>query len=75
MNRRRRADQRVILGTIVRKYREDRGLSQAELANLIGSIQAYISRLERGLENPGLRTMELLAEALGRKFDIAKAWN
>ena len=53
-------DQRVVFGIIVRNARRARGLSQAQLAERIGSIQAYISRLERGLENPGLLTMDQL---------------
>ena len=67
-------DQRVVFGIIVRNARRARGLSQAQLAERIGSVQAYVSRLERGLENPGLLTMDQLARALGRSFDVAKAW-
>ena len=67
-------DPRVVFGIIVRKDREARGLSQAQLAERIGTIQAYISRLERGLENPGLLTMDQLARALGRSLDVTKAW-
>ena len=67
-------DQRVVFGIIVRNARRTRGLSQAQLAERIGSIQAYVSRLERGLENPGLLTMDQLARALGRSFDVTKAW-
>lgn len=59
-------DIRAAFGAKLRTAREAAGLSQMELAERIGSIQAYISRLERGMENPGLVTIDMLAKAVGK---------
>lgn len=47
------------------KLRLNAGLSQAELARLIGTHQPAIARLEKGLTEPQLSTMQKLAEAFG----------
>ena len=52
------------LGQILRQLRQERGLSQEELALESGYHRTYISQLERGQKNPSLRTIFQLAEAL-----------
>lgn len=47
------------------KLRLNAGLSQVELAKLIGTQQPGIARLEKGLTEPVLSTIEKLAEAFG----------
>ena len=59
-------DRRVVFGAKLRAARLAAALSQTELAERIGSIQSYISRLERGLENPSLQMMAMLADAVGK---------
>lgn len=49
----------------VRTLREAAGLTQAELAERSGVSQTWISRLERGQENPTLATLRRLAAAFG----------
>lgn len=44
--------------------RRDRGLSQRELAELCGTTQSAIARLERGARPPRLDTLLLLADVL-----------
>ena len=57
-------------GEIMRKWREKRGLSQCELAELSGIHQVTISALEIGRNSGGnLDTIELLADALGLSID------
>ena len=57
-------------GEIMRKWREKRGLSQLELAELSGIHQVTISALEIGRNSGGnLDTIELLADALGLSID------
>ena len=54
----------------MRKWREKRGLSQLELAELSGIHQVTISALEKGRNSGGnLDTIELLADALGLSID------
>lgn len=57
-------------GETMRKWREKRGLSQLELAELSGISQVTISALEKGRNSGGnLDTIELLADALGLSID------
>lgn len=57
----------AILGKIIREARKSRGKSQDYLANLIGRDQTYISKLEKGKLEGGIKGDELLkiAEVLG----------
>jgi transcriptional regulator with XRE-family HTH domain len=48
----------------LRRLRVGRGLSQENLAVDAGIDRTYVSRLERGLENPTVGVLEQLAEAL-----------
>lgn len=48
----------------MRKLRVKRGISQENLAVDVGIDRTYISRLERGIENPTVAVLERLAAAL-----------
>jgi transcriptional regulator with XRE-family HTH domain len=51
--------------------REERKLTQAELARKARVSVSYISMLERGERTPPLETLEILAKALGmRPLDL-----
>jgi transcriptional regulator with XRE-family HTH domain len=50
--------------TVLRRVRQDRGLSQEALGFESGYHRTYISMLERGQMNPSLRTILSLAAAL-----------
>jgi ribosome-binding protein aMBF1 (putative translation factor) len=52
------------LGVKVRQLREERGLSQAELARRMGSTQSVIARLELGGVEPRFETIERVCRAL-----------
>ena len=57
-------------GEIMRMWREKRGRSQLELAELSGIHQVTISALEKGRNSGGnLDTIEILADALGLSID------
>lgn len=53
------------LGQNVRRQREVRGLSQEKLAEKASLDPTYISGIERGLRNPGIKNVARLAKALG----------
>jgi transcriptional regulator with XRE-family HTH domain len=53
------------LGQNVRRRRETRELTQEKLAERAGLDSTYISGIERGLRNPGIRNVAKLAKALG----------
>lgn len=57
----------------IRKLRVRRGLSQEALAVDAQVDRTYVSRVERGLENPTVAVLEKLANALGA--DIARLFD
>ncbi|MFD6825254.1 helix-turn-helix domain-containing protein [Streptomyces sp. NPDC060085] len=60
-------------GELVRHWRERRGMSQARLAELAGTGQAAISRIESGRGQPTLALLERIASALGCRLTLAFA--
>jgi len=50
--------------------RLEQNLTQNDLAQLIGTRQSNISRLENGNANPSLDFLEKIASALGKKIEI-----
>ncbi len=53
------------LGLNVRKAREAKDLTQEKLAEKAALDPTYISGIERGLRNPGIKNVVRLAKALG----------
>jgi DNA-binding XRE family transcriptional regulator len=52
------------IGLTIRDLRKERKLSQARFATSIGAARAGLSRIERGLAHPTLKTLEKVAAAL-----------
>lgn len=50
--------------------REEKALTQKQLAETTGITQADISRLENGTANPSLQTLKRLAAGLGMKLKL-----
>ena len=58
----------------LKALRQERMLSQRDLAKAIGSVQAVVSELERGKRRAQPRTVRKLAKALGvEPKEIVKA--
>ena len=55
----------------IMEARIEKGLTQQKLSELTGISQADISRLEGGNGNPSLRTIQRIAEALGKHVVIS----
>ena len=53
-----------LLGSRIAEIRKQQGLTQFELASLIGVAFETISRLERGVSIPSLKTLENIGNAL-----------
>lgn len=53
------------LGKRIRLLREEKGLRQVELADLIDMEKPNMNRLERGGTNPTLLTLRKISTALG----------
>lgn len=66
----RRTLSRLAPGPLLREARELAGLSQAELAALVGTKQSVISRWERGVDEPRLSTLARLLQACGFEADL-----
>jgi transcriptional regulator with XRE-family HTH domain len=65
-----------ILAKNLRRLRNSTGLSQEELADRAGLHRTYVSSVERGERNITLRTIFVLAKALGvDPADLLKAGN
>lgn len=54
----------ILFGRRVRKLRKELNLSQEEFADICDLDRTYISSLERGHRNVGLRNIEVIAKAL-----------
>jgi transcriptional regulator with XRE-family HTH domain len=52
------------VGFNIRKIREQKNLSQEQLANLADLHRAYMGQIERGEKNIGLKNLEKIAKAL-----------
>jgi ribosome-binding protein aMBF1 (putative translation factor) len=59
-----------LVKTIIRE-RINRGWSQTQLAEAIGSRQPVISRLEQGNSNPSLSTLQKIAKALDLSLQVS----
>lgn len=58
-------DMRKLVGRNVKRIRQEKGLTQEQLAEVSGFSQQYISGLEQGRRNPTVVTLYELAMALG----------
>lgn len=57
-------DLQKTLGRNLRRYREERGLSQEAFADLVGVHRTYMGGVERGERNLTLKSVERMAEIL-----------
>ena len=53
------------VGRSLRRYRQERGLSQEAFADMVGVHRTYMGGLERGERNLTLRSVERIADRLG----------
>ena len=63
----------VSVGNAVLAARTKAGISQKELANLTGIDQSDISKIERGVANPSVNTLNRIAVALGAQLVVSIA--
>ena len=54
----------MVIGTRLKKLREDKSLSQGDIEKRTGLLRCYISRVENGHTVPSIETLERLAAAL-----------
>ena len=58
-------DMRKLVGRNVKRIRQEKGLTQEQLAEISGFSQQYISGLEQGRRNPTIVSIYELSTALG----------
>ena len=58
------------IGALLKQAREDAGLSQAELAEMVKTKRTAISRLENHAQDVKLSTIEKVARALGKHLEV-----
>jgi transcriptional regulator with XRE-family HTH domain len=58
-------------GRLLRRAREDQGLSQARLAVRAGTSQAYISAVERGRVSARMEQADRLLRCLGHELHLS----
>jgi len=61
------------LGEAIRHFREQAGMTQTELAELVGIRQSYLSELENGHANEQVRRLIALFKALGVRVVVGQA--
>jgi len=61
------------IGTAIRHFREQAGLSQAELADRAGINRTYLSDLEGGAETEQLKRILRVLRQLGVRMTLDKA--
>ena len=60
------------IGLLLRKAREDKHLTQSELAHLVDRKREYISRIENNGSNLTLKTLfDIVEKGLGGKVNIS----
>jgi transcriptional regulator with XRE-family HTH domain len=59
-------DEMLTLGSRIRQFREEEGLSLRKLATLTGLSIGFLSQVERGLSSLALTSLRAVATALGR---------
>jgi transcriptional regulator with XRE-family HTH domain len=55
----------VTIGSRLRRLRQERSITQSQLAKLIGVRQSHISKIENNRSSVSIETLEKIANALG----------
>ena len=63
-------DLNLQIGNLFSRAREEKGITQSELAKITNIHQAEISKIERGIGNPSIKTLERIAKGLGLKLEL-----
>lgn len=62
-------NEKLILKNNIKQSRKDTGLSQAQLANMVGVSRNTISSIETGQFNPTAKLALVICIALDKKFE------
>lgn len=60
------------LGVLIQQARQEKGMTQEQLAQLAGTNKAYISKLEKDLKDIRFSTLQrIIKEGLGGRLEIS----
>ena len=60
------------IGQLINEARKREKMTQSQLAEKVGTNKSYISRIEKGLIEPGVALFFRIIEALGLKIEIVR---
>lgn len=60
------------VGRLISDARKQEKMTQSELAEKVGTNKTYISRIEKGVIEPGVGLFFRIIDALGLRIDIVK---
>ena len=67
---RKKVELNIQIAIMVSEKRIEKGVGQKELAKLTGIHQAEISKIERGIGNPSVKTLDRIAKGLGLNLKL-----
>ena len=74
MSETKKSDDQIKIGDLIKKLREERGITQAELAAALATSQSAVARMEKGEQNLTLAALAKLSDLLGRRIiSLAKS--
>jgi len=62
------AEERKAMGAFMRRLREQRGMTQADVAKALGTSQSALVRMEKGDQNMGIDLLRKLSDVLDHKI-------
>ena len=68
MTKAKNSGDQVKIGNFIKKLREERGITQAELAAALASSQSAVARMEKGEQNLTLAQLAKVSDLLGRRI-------
>ena len=60
----------VVLGGKIKQKRLENNLSQEQLASIVGIDQSDLSKIEKGIGNPSLKTLQRIAKGLKTSITV-----
>lgn len=65
--------EKLDIAVALTKLREEEGLSQKQLAELVHKPQSTIARIENGTLNPSYQVLSDIAHGVGRRLEVSFA--